>query len=36
MQQLGTRTRPKVEDTMIDYRIEELWEYVEDDGTVVK
>ena len=30
------KTRPIVDETMIDVRIEQLWECVEEDGAVVK
>jgi hypothetical protein len=35
-EKLQDKTRPTVDETMIDVRIEQLWEYVEEDGTVVK
>ena len=35
-EKLQDRTRPKVDETMIDVRIEQLWEYTEEDGSVVK
>jgi len=35
-EKLQDKTRPKVDETMIDVRIEQLWEYTEDDGSVVK
>ena len=35
-EKLQDKMRPTVDETMIDVRIEQLWEYVEEDGTVVK
>ena len=35
-EKLQDKTRPTVDETMIDVRIEQLWEYVEEDGIVVK
>ena len=35
-EKLQDKTRPTVDETMIDVRIEQLWEYVEEDGAVVK
>ena len=35
-EKLQDKTRSKVDETMLDVRIEQLWEYVEEDGTVVK
>ena len=33
---LQDKTRPKVDETMIDVRIEQLWEYTEEDVLFVK
>ena len=35
-EKLQDETRPKVDETMIDVRIEQLWEYIEEAETVVK
>ena len=35
-EKLQDKTRLTVDETMIDVRIEQLWEYVEEDGAVVK
>ena len=35
-EKLQDKTRPKVDESMIDVRIEQLWEYIEEAGTVVK
>jgi len=34
-EKLQGKTRPKVDESMIDVRIEQLWEYIKEDGTVV-
>jgi len=35
-EKLQDETRLKVDESMIDDRIEQLWEYIEEDGTVGK
>ena len=35
-EKLQDKIRPKIDKTMIDARIEQLWEYIKEDGSVVK